>query len=101
MKIRKDHSLEKISLVLVLLLTVCSLRMYAQTTTVTGTVVDAKQKTPMPFVNVFIPGTSIGTSTDMNGKFSLQFTGRYDSLHVANLGYRTFKVKLNIGSQQV
>ncbi len=100
MKISKDHSLEKISLVLMLLLTVCSLKMYAQTTTVRGTVIDAKQKTAMPFVNVFIPGTNIGTSTDMNGKFSLQFNGRYDSLHVANLGYRTFKVKLNIGAEQ-
>jgi hypothetical protein len=55
----------------------------------------------MPFVNVFIPGTSIGTSTDINGKFSLQFTGRHDSISVASLGYRTYRAKINIGTTQV
>ena len=99
---RMDHSLEKISLILLLLLTVCSVSLSAQTaTTVRGTITDSKEKAPMPFVNVFIPGTTIGTQTDANGKFTLQFSGTYDSLHIASLGYRTFRVKINNGTQQV
>ena len=101
MKKRMDHSLEKISLIFLFLLTVCSVRLAAQTTTVSGTITDAKQKAPMPFVNVFIPGTNIGTQTDVNGKFSLQFTGTRDSLHFASLGYKTFRMKINNGSTQV
>ena len=95
------YSLEKFGLALLLLLTICSVRLSAQNTTIRGTITDAKQKAPMPFVNVFIPGTAIGTSTDINGKFMLQFTGRYDSVHIASLGYKTFRVKLNIGTEQV
>ncbi|WP_298741769.1 DUF5686 and carboxypeptidase-like regulatory domain-containing protein [uncultured Chitinophaga sp.] len=101
MKKRMDHSLEKISLIFLFLLTVCSVRLAAQTTTVSGTITDAKQKAPMPFVNVFIPGTSIGTQTDVNGKFSLQFTGNRDSLHIASLGYKTFRMKIANGTNQV
>jgi len=102
MKKRMVHSLEKISLVLVLLLTVWAAPLSAQTTTtIRGTVTDLKQKTPMPFVNVFIPGTTIGTRTDENGRFSLQFSGTYDSLHIASLGYRTFRVKIKNGTTQV
>jgi hypothetical protein len=100
MKKRMDHSLEKISLIFLFLLTVCSIRLSAQTTTVSGTITDAKQKAPMPFVNVFIPGTTIGTQTDVNGKFRLQFTGTYDTLHIASLGYKTFRLKINLGTQQ-
>lgn len=101
MKKRMDHSLEKISLIFLFLLTVCSIRSYAQTqTTVSGTITDAKQKAPMPFVNVFIPGTTIGTQTDVNGKFTLQFSGTYDSLHIASLGYKTFRIKINNGTKQ-
>ncbi len=102
MKNRTDHSLDKISLIFLLLLTVCPISLIAQTaTTVRGTITDAKQKAPMPFVNVFIPRTSIGTQTDANGQFTLQFTGTYDSLHIASLGYKTFRVKINNGTQQV
>jgi hypothetical protein len=102
MKKRMDHSLEKISLIFLFLFTVCSVRLSAQTTTtVSGTITDAKQKAPMPFVNVFIPGTNIGTQTDVNGKFSLQFTGVRDSLHIASLGYKTFRMKITNGTNQV
>ncbi len=36
-----------------------------------GVVVDDKTKTTMPFVNVFLEGTTIGTQTDADGQFSL------------------------------
>ncbi|MES2795001.1 MAG: carboxypeptidase-like regulatory domain-containing protein [Bacteroidota bacterium] len=38
---------------------------------ISGIVLDDKSKTELPFVNVFLEGTTIGTQTDLNGKFSL------------------------------
>ncbi|MBO0357782.1 TonB-dependent receptor [Hymenobacter sp. BT186] len=48
-----------------------SLSAHAQTRQVTGTVLSATDKSPLPGVSVIIKGTSTGTSTDPNGKFTL------------------------------
>lgn len=45
---------------------------YAQAKTVTGTVTDASDGSPLPGVSVIIKGTQQGTSTDPNGKFSIR-----------------------------
>jgi TonB-linked SusC/RagA family outer membrane protein len=44
---------------------------YAQTKTVTGTVVDSKTNEKLPGVNVVIKGTTTGVSTDINGQYSI------------------------------
>ena len=38
---------------------------------VTGTVTDASTGEPIPGVNIIVEGTTIGVTTDMNGKFTL------------------------------
>ena len=43
---------------------------YAQNVTMTGTVVDT-DNLPLIGVNVVIKGTSTGTTTDLDGKFTL------------------------------
>ncbi|HEY0652227.1 MAG TPA: TonB-dependent receptor [Chryseosolibacter sp.] len=43
----------------------------AQTTTVTGTVISATDKSPLPGVTVALKGKSQGTVTDSDGKFSI------------------------------
>ena len=48
-----------------------SIPTYAQTGTVSGTVTDEKGG-PLPGVTVQIKGTTLGTKTDVSGKFSLQ-----------------------------
>lgn len=45
---------------------------YAQTQTVTGTVVSAEDDLPLPGVNVRIKGTTTGTVTDLDGLYSIQ-----------------------------
>lgn len=45
---------------------------YAQEKTVTGTVTDAEDGMPLPQVNVLVKGTTTGTFTDFDGKFSLK-----------------------------
>ncbi|MDD7724897.1 MAG: TonB-dependent receptor [Bacteroidales bacterium] len=45
---------------------------YAQAQTVTGTVVSQSDGQPLPGVNVVVKGTTNGTITDFDGKYSLQ-----------------------------
>ena len=44
---------------------------FAQTT-ITGKVIDSKTNEPIPGASVTITGTSIGTSTDFDGNFTLE-----------------------------
>lgn len=55
---------------LVLFFTIFSLTAYAQEVPVTGTVVDTENM-PLIGVNVLVKGTVDGTTTDLDGKFSL------------------------------
>ena len=45
---------------------------FAQGGALSGTVVSASDGLPLPGVNVVVKGTTIGTITDMDGKYSLQ-----------------------------
>ncbi len=56
---------------LLLGLVVCCFAAKAQTGVVTGVVTDAKTKQPMPLAVVFIANTTIGTTADENGKYTL------------------------------
>lgn len=44
---------------------------FAQEKTITGTVTDADDGLPLPGASVVIEGTTTGTSTDLNGKYSI------------------------------
>lgn len=52
---------------------------------ITGTVTD-KNGVPLPGVNVFVTGTTIGTSTDMSGKYSLDVPADARSLTFSYVG---------------
>lgn len=70
------------------------------TTTVKGLVTDSRTGTPLPFVNVFIPGTSIGTGTDAAGKYQLEVSITRDSIRFAYMGYKNITRKINPGVVQ-
>jgi hypothetical protein len=62
------YFLKKIQFIIILsILTV--LKSYPQTGTVKGRVYDAVNNEPLPFVNVVVFGTNIGSATDVDGKF--------------------------------
>ena len=56
-----------------------------------GTVVDAQTEQPIPFVNIGIVGRGIGTVSDINGAFLLEFPSNRisgtDLVRVSSLGY--------------
>jgi hypothetical protein len=60
-----------------------------QVTKIMGKVIDTGTQEAMPFVNVYIKGTTIGTRTDFNGEYSLEFTINVDSLIASFMGYVT------------
>lgn len=60
-------------------------------------VVKNTQGYPMPGVNVLVKGTTIGTSSDANGEFSLEVDGEDDVLVFSFIGYKVFEIR--VGAQ--
>lgn len=64
---------------------------YAQTTTITGTVADVETQGPMPGVNVSLKGTTQGTITNAAGTFSLDVPPNA-VLIISFIGYKSQEV---------
>lgn len=73
---------------------------HAQTTTVTGTIVDASSNQPLPFANIIFVGTTIGTTTDDRGAFTLQGTGSFTTVAASFVGYKTVNRVITPGTTQ-
>lgn len=74
------------------LLVVCfPVLLSAQVTKIMGTVIDSKTKDPIPFVNVFFRNTGIQTTTDFDGRYSIETKTIKDTLYFQYVGYYTVK----------
>ena len=62
---------------------------YAQDIQVKGTVVSGSDNEPLPGVNVVVKGTTNGTITDFDGKFTLQNVPDNGTIQVSFVGYKT------------
>lgn len=62
---------------------------------VTGRVSDSASGDPLPGVNVLVEGTSIGTSTDAGGAYSIEAPSGISVLLFSYLGYISQKVAIN------
>ncbi|KQM65239.1 hypothetical protein ASE74_10250 [Pedobacter sp. Leaf216] len=71
----------------------------AQDRTITGTVTALDDKLPIPGVSVKVKGTTIGASTDANGKYSLSVPANATTLVISSLGFGTKEI--TIGSSTV
>ena len=60
----------------------------SQATKIMGHVKDAKTGEAIPFVNIVPKGTTLGTLTDFNGNYALEFKTKADSLWASVLGYQ-------------
>lgn len=69
-------------------------------TTLSGKVTDRETGDPVPFANVVILGTDLGTATDFEGHFSLAFDTQADSIRVSYLGYAPISKVLPGGREQ-
>jgi TonB-dependent receptor len=65
---------------------------YAQSGTVRGTVIEDANGEPLYGVNVYVPSTSNGTTTDFDGKFELNLpAGTYD-LRISYVSYQQITI---------
>jgi iron complex outermembrane receptor protein len=67
---------------------------------ITGTVIDAQLNTGIPGVNVTINGTSTGTSTDIDGKFSIESTVAKGQLVMTYVGFEKTTVNFTVQNGQ-
>lgn len=67
-------------------------------TRVTGKILDAKTKEPLPFVNVIFKGTKNGATSDFDGNYDISTTAVADSVVATFVGYKstTVRIKRNI-----
>jgi hypothetical protein len=65
----------------------CPFTASAQLTKIMGSVHDQQSGEAIPFVNIVIPGTTVGTLTDFNGNYSLEFKQKGDSIKAFLIGY--------------
>ncbi len=73
---------------------------FAQETIVQGKVTDAASGDPLPFVNVFFKGTSIGSTTDFDGNFTVRSFNATDSLVASYVGYKHRTKAVKLGTRQ-
>ncbi len=69
---------------------------YANHNLINGVVKDSQTSQPVSFANVFFSHTLIGTTTDENGEFSLEFSLQQESLQlvVQHIGYDIFSTDI-------
>ncbi|HEY0896659.1 MAG TPA: carboxypeptidase-like regulatory domain-containing protein, partial [Sphingobacteriaceae bacterium] len=67
---------------------------WAQTKTVSGKVTDKQDGSPLIGVSVKVKNSSTGTSTDVNGSFSLTVPENASTLVFTYIGYTTSEVSI-------
>ena len=79
---------------LLLFVTVAAGQAFAQRT-ITGTVTDATSGEPVVGVNVSAKGTTVGTVTDLDGKYSLGVPKSANAVVFSFVGYKTQTIALD------
>ena len=67
---------------------------YAQHTMLKGLVTDSITGEGLPFASLIYKGTTTGTSTNLNGHFSLPLPSEIQTLEISYLGYETKKITI-------
>ncbi|MBS9523992.1 SusC/RagA family TonB-linked outer membrane protein [Litoribacter alkaliphilus] len=90
----KNYLLSMKVMLLFLALFITAETVYAQGRQITGTVISGEDMQPLPGVAIQVKGTSRGTVTDMDGKFSLDLQGGETTLVVSFIGFTTQEVSI-------
>lgn len=67
---------------------------FSQNYCITGIVIDIKTGEPIPFANVYLEHTSIGASTNIDGKFEIKTSILSDSIKVQVIGFYSKSYKI-------
>ena len=86
-------------IITLLIFCVLAVPAWAQTRTITGMVTDVADGSALPGVNVLVQGTSHGTATDVEGRYSLDVGPEETTLTFTFVGYKTKSIA--VGTQTV
>ncbi len=86
--------MKKIALFLAILLFMGNMIATAQTKVITGTVVASEDGTPIPGVSVSVKGTTIGTITNVDGKYSLEVPNDAQTVVFSFVGMKTLSKQI-------
>lgn len=70
-------------------------------TVITGVVRDAENKETLPFVNIFFVGTTVGVTSDIQGRYTIETDKPYTQLQFSFVGYKPEIRALRRGERQV
>ncbi|WP_025742454.1 TonB-dependent receptor [Aquimarina pacifica] len=65
---------------------------------VSGTVVDSESSTPLPGANVMETGSSNGTTTDFDGKFSIKVENSTGEINISYVGFESLTLKYDVSN---
>ncbi|MFC0877212.1 SusC/RagA family TonB-linked outer membrane protein [Saccharicrinis sp. FJH2] len=87
------------NILLLVFLASVNLALSAQGIIIKGTVTDGNTKEPIPGVNIYIDGTQIGVTSDLDGKYSIEVPSKESVLVFSFIGYDVLKIK--VGDQKL
>jgi hypothetical protein len=71
------------------------------TTTIKGTITDAKTGETLPFVSILIPGTTMGTASDSEGRYAMTLHENHSTIKFTYVGYLSVEKPIEPGTSQV
>ena len=86
--------MRKFTIVLAFLLLAGLQGVLAQTRVISGVVTSSEDKSPIPGVTIVVKSTTIGTTTNVDGKYVLSVPSKYDVLTFSYVGMKTKDVKI-------
>src|SRR5664279_3497124 len=86
--------MRKFTIVLAFLLIAGLQALLAQTRVITGVVTSSEDKSPIPGVTIVVKSTTIGTTTNIDGKYVLSVPAKYDVLTYSYVGMKTQDIKI-------
>lgn len=88
-------------ILLIALFCLCKMAFAQDKGTVTGIVTDKElNNEPLPFANVFIKGTSIGGTTDLDGKYVISVPVGKQTIVFSFVGYQTVEKAITVVANQ-
>lgn len=68
---------------------------------ITGTVIDARTREPLDYVNVYYDKKGVGGQTDEKGRFSIQEHPDWKEITISSMGYVSQVIKLRPGKKNI
>ncbi|MFP4488145.1 MAG: SusC/RagA family TonB-linked outer membrane protein [Bacteroidales bacterium] len=86
--------MKKIVILLSILLFMGSLALHAQTRQISGTVISAEDNEPIPGASVYVKGSTIGTTTDVDGRYTLEVPDDASTIVFSFIGMKELELPI-------